>query len=316
MSGLVLAKGEAPPDTMEPFDPAYIARGDRTDRPDAQPYDFAQPRGFSARERRQADVTHDALADSLARELSERLGEVVRVECGATDSVTGADFEQSRASPAALFELRLGEGGPALAVDLAPALALLLVERHLGGSDPLGEPRALSDLERAVVEREWLPVLTTAFAEAWATVPPRAQRFESDASLLALVPPAAPVAVADLTVTLGEDSATIGLCYPAPTFLGLIDPASEPLPASADRAVSPQALGGLPLGLRAELGRARLSVGDILRLMPGDVIPLSSAPDSPIPVQVGESVRFEARAGTRGARLALHLLTPPVRIDS
>ena len=271
----------------------------------AQPYDFARPRVVSDRQMRAVEAAHAALAEAVGGAFSDAVGEPVRVRVRSLDEVLAVDFERSRGEPAALFVASLGEGGPALALDLPTPLALFLVERHLGGADPLGaDGRALSGLERAVIEHHWLPQVWVAAAQAWATVPPRPVRYTADASCLVIAAPDDPVLVADLEVTVGDASSGLSLCYPAETLALLLGtPATDGATASD--------LDRLPLVLRAELGRARLTVADLLALQPGDVVPLGSPPDAPAQVWVGDRFRFQARAGVAGSRLALEVLTPP-----
>lgn len=270
------------------------------------PYDFARPLAFAARHLRAAERVHTAAADTLARRLSDRLGEPVTARPGAVDEVRMEDFGRSRTLPSALFRARLD--GHAVGVDLPPALALFIVERHLGGGDPLGtESRALSDLERRVTESQGLPTLLGALAASWGAHEIAVDAYGDRLDQIALGPLDAPAAVGDLVLTVGGTSATLTVCYPAAAFRALV--------ASAEAA---RALGdtpgadvdGLPVELRAEFGRTRLPVGDLLQLAPGDVIPLGRDPDAPVPVWLGGRLRFEAAPGRSGGRLALHLLTP------
>ena len=285
-----------------PLDP--IIRAPRPDA-DALSYDFAQPRAVSDRQLRGAYAAHAALAKAVSADWEAALGTTVRVEVRSIDRVQAVDFERSRSHPTALFVATIGEAGPGVVVEVPPALALFLVERHLGGSDPLGtEARALSDLEQTVVERHWLPALWAAFAHAWGTVPPRPTRFVSDPTVLVLSAPDAPSLVVDLEVTVGDASAVLSLCYP-PEALRLLLGEPPPLaPATA-------ALDDLPPSLRAELGRVRLTVSDLLALTPGDIVPLNAPVDRPVQVWVGDRLQFQARAGVVGTRMALDVLTPP-----
>jgi flagellar motor switch protein FliM len=290
----------------------YIVRPDRADGRPAEPYDFARPRLVTDRHLRAAERAHGALGERLGAALSAALGTVVTVRFGELDEVLARDFERSRTLPTALFRLRLA-GGAHVGLDLAPALALHLVERHFGSADPLADAgRALSGLERAVVERHWLPLVAAAFGEAWATAPPRPDAFAADPARLPLAPPDDAVVVAEAAVTVDEGAAALTLCYPADALQALLN-VPDAAPATPDPA-APH-VGGLPLDLRAELGRTRLPVGDLLRLAPGDVIPLGRAVDAPVRVRVGGRLRFEAQAGVCGPRLALHVLTPPVPPD-
>ncbi len=284
-----------------PLDPLIRAR--RSDA-DVAAYDFARPRAVSDRQLRAVQAVHAALAVDLGAALAGALDEAVTVRTRSIDEVQAVDFERSRSQPAALFVVEVGPGGPALALDVSTAFALFLVERHLGGADPLGDGgRGLSDLERAVVERHWLPLVWSAFARAWGSVPPQPCRFASDATLLVLAPPDAPVLVVDLDVTVGGAAAGLSLCYPMPVLQLLAGP-----PAAPSQAMP---INHLPLTLSAELGRARLTVGDLTALVPGDVVPLGVAPDAPLTVRVGDRLQFQARAGAVGSKLALDVLTVP-----
>ena len=281
---------------------------------DAQSYDFARPRSLSDRQLEAAQAAHAVFADGLAVTLSDALGEPVRIQASSLDDVQVQDFQNSRSRPTAFFDLRLGASGPSFGLDLAPALALFLVERHLGGSDSIGDAsRALSDLENAVVEGVWLPLIGTVFAETWGTIPPAPFGTTANPDEIGMALPSDRIAVTDLEVSIGDASAVLSLAYPIDTIRVLLEIAmsrSAESQASVPRS-RPVALGDVPVHLRAELGRTRLSVQDILNLLPGDVIPLENAVADPIPVWVGDGLRFEARTGISGKRIALRLLTPP-----
>ena len=295
---------------MDSTAPSFLIGGPRLGAGDPQPYDFSRPQAFVGADLRRVEAAHAAMAERLAADFSARLGAPARVDVEAVVEVLTVDYEKTRPQPAALFASRIGSGGPRIGVDLAPALALFLVERHLGGDGALGTGvRALSDLERTVVERQWLPLLYQAFAHGWGTVPPVTERFSTDPETLALAPPDAPAVVADLTVSLGGTPGPMTIVYPADTLRTLLSvPARPTVPRRAAPSVP---VGTLSLPLRAELARTRLTVGEITRLAPGDVIPLASVPGAPVPVRIGDRLELRARAGTRGGRIALQVLTPP-----
>jgi|GEM_PF-6488476 len=270
-------------------------------------YDFERPKAFSERHLRAAERAHEAMAARLAARLTTLLGETAGVRCTGVHEIQIVDFERSRTLPTALFRLRASAG--TLGLDLAPALALFLVERHLGGADPLGDAvRVLSPLEQRMTERHALPLVADAFADVWRTALPPADAFETHAARLPLAAPETPAVVADLEVAVAGATASMTLCYPAPTLQALL----AGLDAAPPDARPPGAhLDALPLTVRAELGRTRLTVADLLHLAPGDVIPLDRVAEAPVPVWIGDRLHAAAHAGARGARIALHLLTPP-----
>ncbi len=277
-----------------------LVHAGRADPPGATPYDFARPRAISDRQLRTAAAVHARLADGLAASLGDALGTPVTARCRSVDEVLAVDVDRSLGDPS----VRFGFGAPPFALSVGTPLALFLVERQFGGTDPVpDEGRPLSELERSVLAHDWLPLVTVAFAEAWGGLPPRL------GAGAPLGPPEAAAVAVELEVDVDGRTARIAFAYPAPTLRALLETAESP--AAPAGAVGPGRVDDLHLDIRAEIGRVRLPAGDLLRLAVGDVIPLGRPPDGPLPVWIGDRLRFDARAGTRGARLALQVLTPP-----
>ena len=206
--------------------------------------------------------------------------------------------------------LRLGADGARLGVDLGTGLADFLVQRHFGGTDALAATPAptrarsrpwSSPFSRAAGSRSW----------AWpsptpgAAVPPVPDAFATDAETFDLGAPESPVIVAELALAIGDATARLTVAYPAATvhlLLGSQEAAGPPPPAA-----DPASLAAVPVDLRVVLGQTRVPLADLQRLAPGDVIPLPSAPDAPLEVWSGARVRFLARAGVQGRRLAVEI---------
>ncbi|WP_412061177.1 FliM/FliN family flagellar motor switch protein [Rubrivirga sp. IMCC45206] len=275
---------------------------------DARSYDFARPVACSDRQIRTIAEVHAGLTKRLAAALSSALDEPVVVRCEGVAEVQAQDVGNSRTTPMAAFTARLGPGGPGIVLDLAADLALLWVERQLGGSDPLaGSSRPLSALEEAIVVRDWLPHLTAALADAWGSPPMALAAATPEAVAPLLGGDEAPVVVVSLALELAGGATRLSLTYPIPALrvlfgLAAAAPGAAPAPAPVD---------DLAVEVRAELGRVRLPVGDLHALAVGDVIPLDRAHDAPASVWIADRLRFEARPGTRGSRMALEVLTLP-----
>ena len=290
-------------------------------------YDFERPRSFSARTLRATEAAHAVMSERLAVLLSDRLGETVQVHVASVDEVQAVDFERSRTLPTAFFRTRLGAGG-FIGIDVAPPLALFLVERHMGSADEMGaDVRALSPLEQRVVERHWLPVVGAAFADAWGSAPPALERFDAHAGRLPLAPPATPVVVAELTVTVGPTPAALALAYPIGALRTLLAALTDDFGFSSDAPLHrgprrPGAHPARPRPARSHSARSRStsapsSAGRASRSATCCTSRRatsfrSRAPEhAPVPVWIGDRLRFEAQPGLSGARIALHLTTPP-----
>jgi flagellar motor switch protein FliM len=125
-------------------------------------------------------------------------------------------------------------------------------------------------------------------------------------------------------VRAAAGSANLTVVYPLswveavfgpPASRATVRPASEP-PSEPERIRYEAALGTTAVELRAELGRARLTLTDLLALEPGDVIPLSGRPGEPIAVLLGEDIRYRALPGRAGARTALQITEALPALDT
>lgn len=292
-------------------EPSFIVRADR-ERGAPAPYDFRRPQVVSDRQAGAVRRAHDGWAKALAEPLAAGLGTDLTVEAQPTAEVLAVDFVRSRAVPGAFHLIRLGTAldGVTLALDVSPALAHALVERELGGggAPALGSPtRPLTAFESRLLQSRLLPLFARAFDAAWQR-PISLLGFDPDPRRLPFLEPQTPVLVAAFEVAIGEARETITLAYPAAEVRALLtDAADDRQPLAAGPAV----LDDLPVEVRAEFGRVQLSVEDLLRLAPGDVLPLHRLPDAPVAVEAGAGLRFEADPGRNGPSLALRILTPP-----
>lgn len=74
------------------------------------------------------------------------------------------------------------------------------------------------------------------------------------------------------------------------------------------RATTPEHLASVPFVVSGQLGTSEVELADLLRLEPGDVIPLSVAVDSPLTVYVDGVPCASARFGDHKGRLTLQLI--------
>ncbi len=293
--------------------------------PQAQPYDFRQPRLLSHELLRTLHTVHEAFGRRLAVYLSVQLRMLVEVSTRAVEQKTYADFVASSASPSALFigEAKAIEQRFLLEVD--PRLALFVAERLFGGTGTLAdEARPLSQIEQRVAHR----LAAHGFADlgtSWGDVAPLALRqvgYEQEAPFVQLLPDDAPVVIVTFEACVREQCAPLRLCYPFSFVHQVMNApgAGRQVSEPPDETPGPvreryeEAVGSTAVALTAELGRTRLPLGDLLHLAVGDVIPLRRRPTEALPVYVGEHQRFRATAGRSGSRCALRIveaLAPP-----
>ena len=102
-----------------------------------------------------------------------------------------------------------------------------------------------------------------------------------------------------VTMSMGEPTAGILRFIARPEALVIPPPAFEGIPAPSGSVED--ALGGVPIEVRVELGKIRITMNELLRLQPGALIPLHKFVDDPLPVALAGKVKAYGRAiVTRG----------------
>ncbi len=104
---------------------------------------------------------------------------------------------------------------------------------------------------------------------------------------------------------------TLRWVYTADSFAALIDQwRLRQRKASSAIVLTPEAVSMVDVPVKAQLGKAIVSMADLMLLQRGDVIVLDKYIKEPVLVDVGEDARFTAQAGAYGERLAVQLLQP------
>jgi len=243
-------------------------------------------------------AVHGAFAARLAPTLSAPLRTFVDVEAGVPEE-TEAPVPSDGGAPY-IFTAAAAGGAP-IGLALDGRLAALLGEHLLGGSGPLPDTaRPLSAVEHRLVAS----LVARAFAhlaDAWGPAGPFADAPGPDAAPERPLTPGEPVVAVPFSVRVRGTVLGLRLFYP----VALVRAALHPHPAAPAAAVG---AAGLPVELRAELGRTRLRLADLDALAEGDVIPLGQPLGAPLAVDVAGRTAFHAAAGRSGDRLALQIL--------
>jgi flagellar motor switch protein FliM len=285
----------------------------------AQPYDFRRPRLLSHDRLRALHAVHEAFGRRLAVYLSAQLRTLVELSVTSVEQRTYADYVAANREPAAFFVGTARGTDHALLLQIDTRLALFVAEKLFGGTGAfVDEPRSLSQIEQRVAHR----LADRAFDDlgsSWRDIAPLSltkEDYEADVQFVQLLPDAEPVVIVTFEACVRERCAPLTLCYPFALVQQLMGttPAKEKVtrPAAAEpppvRAQYAEAVGTTSIELRAELGRTRLSLGELLSLAVGDVVPLQRRPSEPLPVYVGTQPRFKAQAGRSGSRCALQIV--------
>lgn len=283
------------------------------------PYNFKRPRLFSQDQIRVLNQIHESFARGLSVYLSAQLRTIVDIGLSALDQVIYSEYVMSSVPPSALYVVQVQEPAHRIIFEWDPRLVIYTIEKLFGGTGMfLRNPREVSLIEQRIMSR----VMTRAFRElekAWekvAEIKLSQETFETNAEFVQIIPSVEPVMVGSFEVKIYEQRSFINIAYPYILLERIIGRTSmRQWISSATTEVDPRirqryegVLRGTETELRAELGRTRLPVRELMQLQVGDVIPLEQRKSAPVQIYVGEREKFKATAGASGRRRALRIL--------
>lgn len=275
------------------------------------------------------DAINEQIATMFGMGIAGRTRLTVRVTSGPASLLRFGDFNSLLAPPATVSVLSLGKAGAQALLVLEPGLADTMIAAALG--DKRGRPdetpapsgssdtrRDFTTVERNVLRR-LLAVFTDAMQHAWAPVlpfRPEVVRFETDPRL-AVISPGNEAAVLCSFEIEGAIRGVIQLALPYTA----IEPAKKALMSppklnnvSDDRFVKAlrDEINQVEVGMAALLGKARMTVRQILDLEPGAVMMLGTSEGASLPLFIQGKAKFTGQPKVVGGALALEIDNGPV----
>ncbi len=281
-------------------------------------YDFRRPDRFGREQIRHLDALHEVFARRFSSGLGGQLRALVSLEPVALDQLGFDDYLRSMPNPTVVGVVNVPPLAGAVTLELDVQLALVLVDRLLGGRPGpggAGDPRRPTELETFLL-RDLLTTAVAALAEALEGVGdlrPALAGLEYNPQFLQLAAPSETVLLVTYRLTVAGDGTCEGLltlCYPASVAGPLLEQVSEALPAEApaqDPATEPlrELLEDIEVGLTVRLRDCPVPARDVAALRVGDVLRLDHRVDEPALVAVGDMPVLTAHLGRRGRRLAV-----------
>jgi flagellar motor switch protein FliM len=280
-----------------------------------RPYDFSAQR-INRTQLPMLEIVCKSFADRIGPSLSALLGRDATVQFTSLESSKAGELQATLPVPASLAVVRL-KPLPGLAfITVEPALLLALLDGFFGGSGrAITEPRAAI----APAALRFLALMLRTFAAdltaAWSSVTPlelELVKQETNPRLMQLGGPQELMMVLKFTVEFGAHSGRIDWLLPE-TLLAPIreslasDGGSAPVrkqevwaPALASALMDSQ------LETRAILAQAQISLRELVRLAPGDIIPIE--PPQQVTLLAGDVPLYRGRFGVSEGRNSLKIL--------
>jgi len=291
---------------------------EQADEAVVRPFDFLRPSKFSKDQLRTIELLHETFCRSAQNHLSGALRALVEIEVLTADQVSYGEYVNSIPTPSLINIVTMEplEGNAVLEINLP--IAFSIIDRLVGGAGTQRpRTRELTEIELALTGNV-VEAMLAAFSEAWSEVTPvRFKRVgtEMNPQFAQIVAPSDMVMLITFELRIGPQTGVFSLCIPALVLepaMGRLTTQSyfsnlADISSPESRAGIATELGQVNVPVAVELGEARLNVGDLLALAPGDVIPLGVPPGADARVRIGARHAFHAQPGVRGRRAAIQI---------
>lgn len=282
-------------------------------------YDFKRPDKFSKDQIRTIYMLHENFARMINTYLSAHLRTLIHIDVASVDQLTYEEFIRSMPNPSviSIFQMRPLKGNAILEIN--PNIVLAIIDRLFGGPGlPPAKARALTDIEEAII-RKVINKAMESMQEAWkqvVSIEPRMEALETNPQFTQIVPPNDMVVLITLQAKIGQAEGLMNICIPYLVLEPIMSKLTTTFWVSSSTAKqsSPETTNILQRKLEktlipiiTELGRATISVHELLNLGVGDVLQLDTKAENDLSVIIGSREKFKCKPGLVGHKNAVQI---------
>lgn len=283
-------------------------------------YDFKRALRFSKDQIRSIYRVHENYARLLTTFFSAQLRTYVNISVASVDQIPYEEFIRSIPNVTILNVYSVEPLEGRIILEVNPNIAYSMMDRQLGGQGYGGDHSVdnLTEIETLLISQLFdrsIPNLQ----EAWGSIveiEPELEEFEVNPQFLQLVSPNETVVVVSLNTKIGEVSGMINICIPHI----VLEPIVPKLTAhywmqAGTKERDPRTYSELSKMVRdvdvtakAILGKATISLRDLLYLKPGDLMSLEQSIEDPLQLVVNDEPKMHVQVGRRNKKLAVQVL--------
>ena len=296
---------------------AEASRIVKTPERSVRPYDFARPDKFSKEHMRILGSIHANYATAFSTTLGALLRIPVEAEPMGVGHLNYQDYSESTPENTPSFEVTLDRSIPAAIFGFDASIVSACIDGLTGGAGANDvDATELTDLDRAIMLRI-LEHLVDKYAEAWMPYLDMKASVR-DASLATpfnqVFPPTEPVLVWRYNVSLGEIKGVMSVCLPTSDVEGILPGlsasrtiSSAPKQTREVEEALRNSLDEVALPCKAILGRATLTMEEVINLQKGDIVRLDAKPNSEVEFWIGDKQTYLGVPGLAGRNLGIEI---------
>ena len=267
----------------------------------------------------QLDVIYEKFMRSFRVSLSSALRKIAAINHASTDFLKFGEFINTLPMPTCMSVLRFNAlRGSALLV-IESKLAYALVDSFFGGDDrpyTKVEGKDFTPIELSIV-RKVVELAIDDLEQAWASVEKidcSFVRTEVNPQFVGIVPPTDVVIASTFDVELENANGTITLVIPYATIEPIKQKLQNGFQVESDQTdkklwagIIQEQLMETMVDIKVDLGYTEITLGELMKLKPGDVIPLDQDSNAEFDVQVEGIRKFKAYYGINHGSVAVQI---------
>lgn len=301
-----------------------VISGKKINQSDISNYDFRRPNRISKNQVRTLQTVHESFAEVFGYYLVSKLQTIVSITVTSVDQLFYSEFILSVSNPSCLYVFEIeGTDGSGI-LEVSPQLALTVIERLLGGSAEVqSKPRSITPIEQAVI-RGTVEHALFDLKNAWRSIADlsfKYQRLEMEADFVQVAPSSEIVVVISFDVNIGVNTYLMNLCFPTFALEEVLARLNRQQVTTTALEIGPERIkenmkiinkqmSSTFLPVVAELGKASITVQELLELKAGDVIKLNKRINEEIEVLIRGSRKLAGRPGTVEGKKAVRITRP------
>jgi flagellar motor switch protein FliM len=292
---------------------------EETESPKAVPFDFRRLDRIPKSQLRAIRLLHDNFVRNLASSLSVYLRTYLAVNLVSVEQLSYSEFLAGLASPTCLvcLGLRPFEGNAVLEIN--PNLAFPILEFLLGGKgkSPGTLDREITEIERQLIGGV-LSIVLKDLKQAWETITSidfSVESMETEPQLLQVLDPGEAFVATGIEVRIGGALGMMNLAIPSLIIKMMRSKFNTPGGGRRSRSTEAEQIRMLSLVRPARMDMdvrllgPKVSLGDLLDLSPGDLLPFDAPTATLLDCTVNGQVKFGGQVVRTGGKRAFLIET-------
>ncbi len=283
---------------------------------DIKIYDFKRPNKFSKEQLQTLSMIHENFARLLTTYLSAQLRTLAQINVFFVEQMTYNEFISSVSNPSLMAVVDFSPLKGAAIIEVNPSVAFAIIDRLLGGTGEYNEQlREPTEIENGIIERVFKK-MTQILSDAWkdiADIKTTMEKLETNSQFVQLVSPNEAVALVTFNTKIGKTEGMVNICLPHITLEPVISKLSTRIWLSTSKREQSETtkkfitdkVCNMKTEIRAELGKARITVGEFINLTVGDVIALDKSIRDGTDIYVKDQLKYSGVIGAYHNKLAV-----------